>query len=435
MEMRPPRQQPPADQTTATILAVDDDPIQQMLIARLLRDAGYHVHTADNGKQALELADRCKPDLVLLDAQMPEMDGFALVRLLRHEPARETLPTLMVSGGDDRESRQRAFAAGVDDFIAKPVNRDDLVARVRAQLRIARAWQRRLSGDTDQWPDRARFERWLAQTIETAAFDIWFQPIVDLRSGEVVAQEALARFHDGSSPAQVFEMAATSAASVAFELALVVASVTAAAAFPDGTRLHVNVSPPTAAAPELPELIDRSNRQVALEITERSLFDPQSARHLRDALPAGSLLAADDVGVGYSGLSQLLDVRPDIVKIDRSVVAGLDADPARRALVAGLVRFAEATGSTIVGEGIERVDEARSLLDLGVTTGQGYLLGRPARIQATMGWDQAAADRRGSDIETWVQLSSSLASWKEPPADSASRQAMARPMPSERPSP
>lgn len=433
----PPTSPPAADEpsASATILVVDDDPLHQTLVGHILRAAGFDVCTARDGAEALASAERTEPDLILLDARMPEMDGFGMLERLRREPALETLPTLMVSGCDDRETRRRAFAAGVDDFIVKPVDGDDLVERVRAQLRVASAWQRRLSGHTDQWPDRARFERWLAQTIETAAFDMWFQPIVDLRSGEIVAQEALARFHDGSSPAQVFEMAATSAASVAFELALVDASVTAAAALPDGTRLHVNVSPPTAAAPELPELIDRSNRQVALEMTERSLFDPQSARHLRDALPAGSLLAADDVGVGYSGLSQLLDVRPDIVKIDRSVVAGLDADPARRALVAGLVRFAEATGSTIVGEGIERVDEARSLLDLGVTTGQGYLLGRPAPIEATMRRDQAAADRRGSDIETWVQLSSSLASWKEPPADSASRQAMARPMPSERPSP
>jgi len=374
------------------VLVVDDDRLHQTLIAHLLAVAGFDISTASNGREALEVAQRVEPDAVILDAEMPEMDGFDMIEVLRRDPALETLPTLMVSGRADQEARLRAFEMGVDDFIAKPVDGDDLIARVRAHLRVANAWTGRVRSLSTTVRDTLiaegalasagdpRFEQWLDRLIETAAFDIWFQPIVDMRTGRVVAQEALTRFHDGSSPAHVFEKVADSDRAVTLELVLVEASITAAASLAHGTRLHVNVSPPTTAAPELSELIDLSDRQVVLEMTERNLFGAEAARQLRMTLPVGSLLAADDVGAGYSGLSQLLEVRPDILKIDRMVVAGIDADPARQALVAGLVRFAELTGSTIVAEGIERAGEARSLLELGVEIGQGYHFCRPAPL-------------------------------------------------------
>ena len=98
---------------------------------------------------------------------------------------------------------------------------------------------------------------------------------------------------------------------------------------------------------------------------------------LRAVLPSGTRIATDDVGVGYGGLAQILDVRPDMVKIGHEVVSWVDEDPARQALVAGLVQFGAATGCTLIAEGVERIEESTALLALGVEIGQGNLFGRP----------------------------------------------------------
>lgn len=510
------------------VLVVDDDSIQQAFISHVLDTAGFTVFTANDGQDALHLARDVEPDVIVLDAVMPEMDGFEVLEVLRADPVMATLPTVVVSGLDDVESRLKAFAVGADDFVVKPVDGGELVARVRAQLRIADAWSGRHSSmvtslrsvrqriidtppgrapddvarslverfprdlpcsslvaveagqvtswlgrpehaslvqrsgiTTDELPDgvftidgddsehcplcdraggggtllaaaagswdtgtalllfgctRRQSERaaeliaevveaskvvvsqkmqgwaadagadeWLDHLIRTSAFDIWFQPVVDLGTGELVAHEALARFHDGSSPVHVLEQAAHLDRTVALELALIEAAITSAVSLPTGIPLHVNVSPLAAAAPELVDLIAGADRRVVLEITERELFAAQTAEHLRSMLPAGSLLAADDVGAGYSGLAQLLDVRPDILKIDRSVVVDIDHDAARQALVAGLVRFAEATGSSVIAEGIERAAQVATLEDLGVSRGQGYYFSKPRPLAQVEG--------------------------------------------------
>jgi EAL domain-containing protein (putative c-di-GMP-specific phosphodiesterase class I) len=228
-----------------------------------------------------------------------------------------------------------------------------------------------------QWAADSELTTWLASVIDRRAFDVHFQPIVDMRNGRIRAQEALARFHDGTSPGQVFQTATLLARRVELELALVEMAVTKAAALPDGVKLHVNVSPAAAVDPSLGAIIAKTRRRIVLEITEHALFHAGHAQQLRGSLPSNCALAADDVGAGYAGLSQLLEYRPDVIKIDRSVVMNVDQDPARQALVAGLVQFTTATGGTVIAEGIERREEAETLLTLGVHEGQGYYFCRP----------------------------------------------------------
>jgi EAL domain-containing protein (putative c-di-GMP-specific phosphodiesterase class I) len=90
----------------------------------------------------------------------------------------------------------------------------------------------------------------------------------------------------------------------------------------------------------------------------------------------------DDAGAGYAGLQHILEIHPDIVKLDIALVRDLDTDPVRRALISGMVSFAREAGCVLLAEGIETDSELASLRTLGVSLGQGYLLGRPARIEA-----------------------------------------------------
>jgi EAL domain-containing protein (putative c-di-GMP-specific phosphodiesterase class I) len=202
-----------------------------------------------------------------------------------------------------------------------------------------------------------------------------------------VAFEALARFPDGVDPESAFGLAARAERSVALELALVDEAIRRARALPRSSALHCNVSPLAVAAPELASILAAADRRVVIEITEHELIEPATVDLLRELVPPGTSIAIDDVGAGYAGLSLLLRLRPDEIKIDRLIVSGVHLDPARQALVAGLVRFALATGAVLIAEGIEHAEELRCLRSLGVEYGQGWLFA-PA-----LGIDEAATLR------------------------------------------
>ncbi len=120
----------------AKILVVDDTPQNVKLLADLLTVKGYAVVTAASGREALELVDREQPDLVLLDVVMPEMSGYEVCRKIRDNPATAILPVVMVTALDPAQERIKGLDAGADDFLTKPINQPELLARVRSLLRI-----------------------------------------------------------------------------------------------------------------------------------------------------------------------------------------------------------------------------------------------------------------------------------------------------------
>jgi class 3 adenylate cyclase len=121
----------------ARILVVDDVPQNVRLLEAVLTSRGYGVIAASSGAEALEVVGRERPDLVLLDIQMPGMNGYEVCGRLREDPATQFLPVVMITSSGDEE-RLKALEAGADDFVPKPFNQAELLARVRSLVRIKR---------------------------------------------------------------------------------------------------------------------------------------------------------------------------------------------------------------------------------------------------------------------------------------------------------
>ena len=121
----------------ARILVVDDVPQNVRLLEAVLEAHGYETVSASDGRAALELAVSAKPDLVMLDVMMPELDGYAVCRQLREHEETAVLPVIMLTASEGME-KTKGIEAGADDFIAKPFNHYELLTRVRSLLRIKR---------------------------------------------------------------------------------------------------------------------------------------------------------------------------------------------------------------------------------------------------------------------------------------------------------
>lgn len=130
-----------ADEQPATVLLVDDDDVNRLLTSVALRDRGFRVEEAASGESALTLLETVQPDVLVLDALMPGMDGFQTCRALRAMPGFESLPVLMLTGLDDEESIARAYEAGASDFFIKSTQWTLLAGRLAYLLRSARTRQ------------------------------------------------------------------------------------------------------------------------------------------------------------------------------------------------------------------------------------------------------------------------------------------------------
>jgi EAL domain-containing protein (putative c-di-GMP-specific phosphodiesterase class I) len=242
----------------------------------------------------------------------------------------------------------------------------------------------------------------IEQVLAAEAVDIAFQPIIDLQRGRLVGAEALSRFPSlpERSPDAWFAAAREIDRCLELEELAIGKALMRAFNLPLDCYVAVNVSPAMLVSGRLMSLIAGSAfplSRIVVEVTEQTSFaDTELAVAAREQLrAAGVRVAVDDAGSGYASLQQILCLRPDLIKIDRSLISGVDRDQAREALVSAVAMFALQSGAKVVAEGVETEAELGTLRRLGIEHAQGYFIGRPdVDISALASWRRPASPPR-----------------------------------------
>lgn len=372
------------------MLLIDDDELVLKMTKKLLERRGYHVVTCSSGEEALLKLNQQTFDCMISDVQMPGINGMRLLRAVRDRDL--DLPVVLITGNPNLETAASAIEYGAFHYLIKPVATAQLeqtVERAANAGRIARAkreYVEHYGSGVFLTSDRAGVDAKLDRALST----LWmaYQPIVTASGSHVFAQEALLRCDEPTlpNPAAVFD--AAERAQRLFDVGRQARASVAQTILTSDHRcsFFVNVHPadlgdPLLYAPDAP--LSRVAELVVLEITERASLDimtgltDQVAR-LRNL---GFRLALDDLGAGYAGLTSFVRLEPEFVKLDMSLVRDVHSSEAKRKIVGSMVSLCHEMGKQVIAEGVEQPAERSALIDLGCDLLQGYLCGRPKKLE------------------------------------------------------
>jgi EAL domain-containing protein (putative c-di-GMP-specific phosphodiesterase class I) len=370
------------------VLIVDDEPITARGYARALTAAGYNVTIAGAGREGATLARGRRFDAIVSDIAMPDMDGLALLRDIRQ--ADLDVPMIFMTGSPALETALEAIEYGAFRYLLKPVPLDKMLEAVHravamhklALVRREAAMVTELEGK--QIGDRAGLEARFASAIEK----LWVaaQPIVSWTGRSVFAYETLLRTDEPTlrSPLDFFD--AAERLGRAAELGRIIrrhVAVLLAGVRPAG-HIFVNLHPADLEDAELyadDGALTPFAGQVVLEITERAALDRihELSTRVTRLRSLGYRIAIDDLGAGYAGLTSFAQLEPEVVKVDMSLVRGIDNSPVKQKLVRSIIALCTELGIQLVAEGIETPAERDALVALGGDLCQGYLFARPGR--------------------------------------------------------
>jgi len=382
-----------ADGSRGLVLLVDDEPTIVRGFARILGAAGFSVQVAHDGREAADLARTKSFDVIVSDIAMPEMNGLQLLRSVREHDL--DVPVILMTGGPAVESAVQAMEYGALRYLIKPVEAkylEEVVARATRLHQMAKIKREalelfRLEGK--HLGDRAGLEVRFANAIKT----LWlaYQPIVSWSTQSVLAYEALVRNEEPTlrAPPDLFEAAerlgrlrelgrvirdrvAQTLIDVPIEGEIF---VNVHALELDDDSLYAATSPLSAVA-----------KRVVLEITERAPLEKIKDVNGRVAQlrAMGYRIAVDDLGAGYAGLTSFAQLEPEVVKVDMSLIRGLDQSPTKQKLLRSIVGLCRDLEIKMIAEGIETPEERDKLVQLGGDLCQGYLFARPGRAFPTV---------------------------------------------------
>lgn len=260
--------------------------------------------------------------------------------------------------GERDLSMMRVFA----DFTAKQIERRLEIKRLRKEM-----------GERIQ------------SVLDTEAFTIVYQPIFDIFEHRIIGFESLTRFSATPirSPNIWFSEAQEVGLTEELEMAVIEKALAALDQLPEDIYISLNISPDNILSGAITRTLSGAPlHRIMLEMTEHVVIPDYSQFRsiLQPLREQGLLLAVDDAGAGYASFRHILQLEPDLIKLDMSLIRDIDTDHTRRALAVALINFAGETGSCVIAEGVETMSELETLRGLRAGKAQGYLLGRPTEI-------------------------------------------------------
>lgn len=365
------------------VLVVDDESMVRTACSRILQVEGWDVSVAASGREGLALLDQgVQFDCVVSDVRMPDVDGFEFVATAHQTD--EDLPVLLMTGDPSLDGAVKAIDSGAVSYLSKPFSAESLAEAVaRAARRHGVARMRRRAEDllATSVVERAA----LQERFERALGSLWmaFQPIVDVVQGRVFAYEALLRTNEESLRRPDIFIGVAERLGAVGELGRAVRAAVARAAAdaPADALLFVNIHGLELADDQLFDPaapLSALARRVVIELTERVALDEGAAtKRVAQLRALGYRVAIDDLGAGYAALGSLASLEPDVVKLDMSLIRGIDRHQTKRRVVGAISTLCRELGSLVVAEGIENLEELRAVRDAGVELHQGYFLARP----------------------------------------------------------
>jgi EAL domain-containing protein (putative c-di-GMP-specific phosphodiesterase class I) len=365
---------------------VDDDAFVLRAIQRRLEGVGHHVVACRGGAEALAALTERAFDVMISDVNMPGMSGAKLLRAVREHDL--DLPVVLVTGNPELASAAEAVEYGAFRYLCKPVPFDELnavvtrAASIGQMARSKREYVEEFGSGKFRLGDRAGIDA----TLDRALSSLWlaYQPIVRAVDSTVMAYEALLRVDEPMLPHPSAVLDAAERVDRVHDVGRAVRESVVVGArgaqrewlffvnlhpedLQDST-LYLPDSPFTALAP-----------RVVLEITERMSLEHVSSVHdkVGELRALGFQIALDDLGAGYAGLTSFTQLEPEFVKLDVSLVRGVDESPTKRKIIRSMVQLCHDMGKQIVAEGVETVLERGALIELGCDLLQGHLFARP----------------------------------------------------------
>ncbi len=367
----------------SALLVVDDDEEFMRACVRVLEAWGYQVWRATSSETALQMAGEHLFDAILTDINLPGASGLDVLRAVRSRD--KDVPVILMTGGPELETARLAVEWGAQSYLIKPLAMPQLKEVLDRSIRayhLARR-QRQILAVSDRL---ARETEALREQFARSLDGLWmaFQPIVSYSQKTVVAYEALMRSTDPTLhlPIDILSVAESlgEVHTLGHKTRGLIAEVMEH--HPDVPGVFINLHvldllDEQLYAPDNPLRAFAS--RIHFEITERMAIEkiPDTHSRIEHLRRLGYKIAVDDLGEGYSGLNSFADLEPDAVKLDMSLIRGIERTPTKRRMVHALASLCRELGTPLVAEGVETQAELDILIDLGADWLQGFLFARP----------------------------------------------------------
>jgi len=361
------------------ILIVDDDRMFVDVLALNLQSHDYKISVAYSGEEALEKAKR-RPHLILLDIVLVDISGYEVCRRLRQDSSTHNIPIIMVTAKGTTQEKIEGLYIGADDYIIKPFETEELFARIEAVLRRTQSF-------AERGKDRAKTFRELKGIIQNRLIIPHFQPIFYLQSKKLLGVEVLSRLPVGSyfeSPEILFDTAFHLGILCDLEMTCHKEALLKLGDKAKKSLIFFNISPYLVQDQKFRDFssfysLYTNPEMVVLELTERTAIRDFNIflQLLEFFKNKGFKVSLDDVGSAYASLDSIVEIKPNFIKIDISLIRNIHVDAVRQNLLRAIVMFCKQSEIISIAEGIETQEELKVLIDLGVDGGQGYFLGRP----------------------------------------------------------